>query len=72
MSVIRMRLLAACVVALGIALGAAILAGQTGGNATKAGGNAAKAYGRGDSSGVTRARPGILRRIRSMPPTWQI
>jgi hypothetical protein len=43
MPVLRVRLLAAFVVALGIALGlSAILAGQSGGNASKTGGNASQ------------------------------
>ncbi len=62
MSVIRVRLLAACVVALGIALGlSAILAGQTGGNASKTGGDPAKGDTEwryfGSDSGATRYSP---------------
>jgi glucose dehydrogenase len=62
MAVIRVRLLPACVVALGIALGlSAILAGQTGGNASKTGGNTSNGDTEwrffGSDAGATRYSP---------------
>ncbi|MEI9813580.1 MAG: PQQ-binding-like beta-propeller repeat protein [Acidobacteriota bacterium] len=62
MTVIRVRLLPACVVALGIALGlSAILAGQSGGNASKAGADASKRDTEwrffGSDTGATRYSP---------------